>query len=244
MRAAVYRVLYGEDFIEESIRSVLDSVDKVYVFWTDKVWGGCTEVVYNGETIQFPKKFDASIEIVKSINSNKISLIENYQPTPLNQYTHLVNDYVKAESVLLVEPDQVMNNAEEAFELFEAVNVRCAAVPQIEYWKTREYRIPDRNRCGPIFWKPPLPSTAPNGLPTTGKVSYLKSGAHNYGFCVSEKVMYWKHLTAIAFSSVIDDSIPREDWYEEVWKKWVPEMENLEISKHFPSAIPYAYKIR
>ena len=244
MRTAIYRILYGEDFIDESIASILDSVDKIYVFWTNKVWGGCESVVYNGEEIKFPERFDDSVDKVKKVKSDKIQLVEDYYLTPQGQHTYLTKKHDIHGTVLLIEPDQIMEDAEGAFNQFEQSEFSCAAVPQIEYWKTREYRIPDRNRPGPILWKTPLPPTAPNGMPYGTKVPYVSSIAHNYGFCVSEKVMYWKHLTALAFSSVIGDSLPREEWYEDVWKKWTPDMKNLEISKNYPAAIPYAYKIR
>lgn len=236
-------MLYGEDFIEKSIRSVIDAVDTVYVFWTNKVWGGCTEVEYKGETIKFPEKFDDAVEIIKNIGSPKIKLIEHYHPTPRGQFTELVNNHVTEGIVLLIEPDQVMDDAKGAFDYFETLDFRCACLPQIEYWKSEEYAIPQRNRPGPIFWTRPLEDTAPNGLPLSHNVPFLPFGAHNYGFCVSDKTMYWKHLTAMAFSPVIGDSRPRPDWYEEVWLKWTPEMRDLEISLGHEKAIPYAIKI-
>lgn len=242
--AAVYRVLYGEDFIEESIHSVLNAVDKVYVFWTNKVWGDCKAVKYNGEIVKFPEKFDNAVEIVKGIDSPKIELIEHYHPTPHGQFTELVNHYVDADVVILIEHDQIIEDARTALDEFNSSDRIAATLPQIEYWKTKEYRIPDRYRPGPIFWKTPLPHTRPNGAPGWVLPWLQSTIAHNYGFCVSDKTMYWKHLTALAFSPKIGDSLPREDWYEEVWLKWTPEMENLEISKNHPTAIPRAYKIR
>jgi hypothetical protein len=56
--------------------------------------------------------------------------------------------------------------------------------------------------------------------------------------------MYWKHLTALAFSRIVGDSLPNESWYEEKWLNWNPitNNRNLEISLGYewtiPSAIP------
>ncbi len=242
-RAAIYRVLYGEDFIRQSIEAILDSVDDVYVFWTNTVWGSPRSVKYLGEEVEFPEMFDDVVNVVKSIDSPKIHLIEDYYPSPHNQFTYLANNFVTADTLVLIEHDQVIRDPEQAFEEFEESGAKTAAMPQIEYWKTPEYRIPQRNRPGPIFWRPPLTETRPNGVPTNGFLAILSQEAQNFGFCVSDKTMYWKHLTALAFSPIIGDSIPYEGWYEEVWKKWTPEMRNLEISKNARSAIPYAFKI-
>ena len=240
-RAAVYRVLYGEDFIRRSIESVIDAVDEVYVFWTNKVWGDCTEVKYKGEIIQFPDKFDSAVDEVKSIGSPKIKLVEYYQPSPRNQFTNLINNFVDADVVAIVEHDQIFNDAKAAFKDFEASGRKVAAMQQVEHWKTEEYRIPQRRRAGPVFWRPPLPSTSPGGLPVKWE-HWLNGTVKNLGFCVSDKTMYWKHLAAIAFSAKIMDSPPREDWYDEVWLKWHPEMKNLEIAEGCSSAIKHAYK--
>ena len=244
MRAAVYRVLYGEDFIEESIRSVLGAVDKVYVFWTNRVWGDCKSVVYKGEEIHFPDKFDDVVDKVRAIKSDKIQLIEDYYPKPTDQFTYLTKKYDIQGTTLLIEADQVMENAKDALDQFEQTKFSNAAVHQIEYWKTRNYRIPPRKRSGPVMWKTSLPPTRANGAPRGRKIEYVSSMAHNYGFCVSEKAMYWKHLTTLAHSSFIGDTPPREEWYEEVWKKWTPDMKNLEISKGCESHIPYAYRVK
>ena len=241
-RAAVYRMLYGAEYILDSIDSVHDAVDYIYVFYTNRVWGNCTEVIYKGETVKFPHQFDNAVELIEERNSQKIRLVEDYYPTPHNQYTYLVNNFVLGDTVLLIEPDQVIPDAEKAFREFESRDDKVAAMRQIEFWKTKEYRIPERPRPGPIFWRPPLPETLPNGAPKNN-IPRLDSIAHNYGFCVSDSVMYWKHLTALAFSPVIGDSRPRPDWYEEVWLKWTPEMENLEISMGHEKAIPHAIKI-
>lgn len=66
----------------------------------------------------------------------------------------------------------------------------------------------------------------------------------NFGYAFSPKTMYWKHMTALAFSQKIGDSVPNEDWYEEKWIKWDYERnnENLEVSKGYEHLIPLAEK--
>ncbi len=73
----------------------------------------------------------------------------------------------------------------------------------------------------------------------------LSVSVHRFGFAVSEKVMYWKHLLSIAAARKSGDSVPSEDWYEEKWLKWDYEShnENLEIQEQDKTvilkAIPY-----
>ena len=70
-----------------------------------------------------------------------------------------------------------------------------------------------------------------------------KTGCYNFGFCLNEKTMEYKHKAALHFSSQIGDSVPAQNWYEEKWLRWTPETTNLEPSRnhtHFiPKAEPY-----
>ena len=109
---AIYRCLYGEDFIQESIKSISGHADKIFVFWDDAPWGNATECVYKGETIKFPEKLDNVVEKIKGLNDPKIELIYDHQDTNDNQLTHFVNDiilpnYEKPSMILFLEADHV-----------------------------------------------------------------------------------------------------------------------------------------
>ena len=254
MRYAVYRCLYGEDYIQESIKSIEKYVDKIFIFWTNKAWGDTTQVKYNKETVIFPKKFDSIIDKIKKLNNNKIIFIEAYTKAPHNQLTQFINtlllpDYEKPDTLIIPEVDHVFrkDQIEDAINQFESSTYTVATTNQIELWKTHEYHIPKRGRKGTMFWNMknisefPVTDTAGdsiNGQPT------LNAFNHNFGFAVSEKVMYWKHLTALAFSSVVRDSAPNPGWLDNIWKTWDLETnnKNLEISIGAESRIPYAMK--
>ena len=55
--------------------------------------------------------------------------------------------------------------------------------------------------------------------------------------------MYWKHLTAIAFSQKIRDFPPNENWYDK-WLNWTIDGNNkdLEISQGYEHTVPYAMR--
>ena len=247
MRYAIYRLLYGEDFIKESIESIIDYVDKVFVFWDDTPWGDVTHVTYKGDILEFPKPIDGALARAMSLSSAKVHFIKDHVYSPRNQFTHLVNDMVlnwdRPEDIIILEADHVFvrGQLELALEHWGCGFAR-ARIPQVELWRTPLWSIPDRGRTGAVLWDmtcfEKLPQTSTQG--DTVLMAPLVGHVHNLGFCVSETAMYYKHLLALAFSKKIRDSIPNEDWYENKWLNWEPSMTNLEISKGHEADIPFA----
>ena len=251
----VYRALYGEDFVQYSIRSILPYVDKVFVFWDDTPWGDVQSCNYKGEQIVFPKKFDSTVELIGYMNEPKITLLYDHRFNNVNQFTHLVNQrilpgYEKPDEILVIEVDQVFrkDEIEKAFTEFRECNLLCAKTRQVEVWRGFDYRVPEREyRTGAVLWNlRDLDKLPPTQRQAEGEgMQSLQAKVHNFGFAISPKVMYWKHLTALAFSQIIGDSQPNEAWLEDKWLSWHPETNNsnLEISKGFehviPKVIPY-----
>jgi hypothetical protein len=242
MIVAFYRVLYGEDYINASIQSIIDEVDKVVIFLSDKPWGDPKQVTYLGQTIKFPPKFDNTEEQVALLNNPKIEIVKHYSPTPSNQHKLLMEEltrmYGKIDLFIAIEPDMIhtkglIDNTAEYY-----------CLSQVEFWKYYNYRIPQRGRPGPIYYKKIPESTRFNGIPTKEHIVRIPQEelTYNMGFACSTKTMINKHLTALAFSRLIGDSVPNERWLKDVWMKWHEDMENLAISRHNPQAIPRAYR--
>jgi hypothetical protein len=256
-RYAIYRILYGEDFIQESITSIQKYVDRVLIFWTTKPFGSVSKVVYKGKTVQLPKKFDNVLEKIRELNLPHVDLIPAHYDNNDNQFTDIVNNriiphYPKPGTVIIIESDMVFRDdqATSAIEEFESSKFQYASTDMIELWKTPYYRCSEdsRKHMGVVFWN----LNNLNKMPPTRKHANLhfppprlKSFVHNFGFCFSEKNMYWRILAAIAYSRYLKDSLPNEDWYEDVWLAWDYEKnnKNLEISKKhshlIPRAVPY-----
>lgn len=251
-KVAIYRVLYGEDFIQESIRSVLPYVDRVFVIKAERPWGNTEGVNYNGVWVPWPEKFDNTREKIIEINDPKIEIIDDYWPTPKGQLTHIVNDLVlpkcKPFEIVFIEPDHVFSEeeAKKAFDGFSCYSGTQASTQQVELWKTPAFRIPERpNRTSVVFHRiygSPMGDTGFNGA--SEGIHRLSARVHNLGFCLSEKIMYWKHLTGLAFGSIIGDSLVNPEWYEKKWLNWdlATNNQNLEISLGFEWAIPNAYQ--
>jgi hypothetical protein len=67
---------------------------------------------------------------------------------------------------------------------------------------------------------------------------------YNFGYCISPQNMYWKIIVSLAFTTVVNDSVPDENWYSDTWLTWDYEKNNhdLEISKNYRNHLPRAEK--
>jgi tetratricopeptide (TPR) repeat protein len=250
---AIYRCFNGEDYIQESIKSISDKVDKIFVFSDDTPLGNAAECLYKGQRIPFPKQIDGVVEKIKELDNPKIELLYDHQDTNDNHLTHFLNDiilpkYEKPSIVLYMEVDHVFRNDQlkSAIDEFILQDYVFATAGQIDIWKNMHYRLPERNdKVGAVFCNlsklRKMPITLKHG--GIAVMPRLDACVHSFSFAVSEKAMYWKHLLSIAFSQKFGGSAPYEDWYEEKWLKWDYETnnENLDISEQYkiPSAIPY-----
>lgn len=251
MMIGIYRVLYGADFVVESIRSILPHVDKVIVYQAPRPWGVSTGAHYRGEWVSWPAKFDDLSDRVLGMNEPSVEIVDNYYPTPFGQYEHIINNlllpnYPKLSDVVTMEPDWVWAPAEAEWAFSEWASrshLNQAHSRQIEMWRTCDWRTPERlGRATPSFQRVGVRAPAPNLLTPSHE---LGGSVYNLGFCASEATLRWKHLTGIAFTAEIKDCAPNPDWFEEKWKKWNPVTNNtnLEISLgleyKIPCAIPY-----
>src|SRR6185369_15649786 len=113
---AIYRILYGEDFVQESIRSVLPYVDRVVVAKAERPWGKSEGVLWDGEWVPWPTKFDNTREKIAELREPRVEVIVDYWPEPANQHQHIVNHIVLpkylADEVVFIEPDHVFSEAE------------------------------------------------------------------------------------------------------------------------------------
>ena len=255
---ALYRCLYGEDFVQESIQSIEPYVDKIFIFWTDKAWGDATFAMYKGQRVDFPPdgKFDRIRDKLASLEvefPDKIRLQHDHAVNNRNQFTHLVNDrilphYPKPDILIMMEVDYVWrkDQIEAALKEFKALGVQHASSSQVELWKTFGYQAirNDKTRKAAMFWN----MTYLDRMPPTNRHAdaagwvRLQSFVHNLGFCASANTIYWKHLTAIGYCQKIGDSTPNESWYDDVWRTWDVETNNrnLEMSAGYEALIPHA----
>ena len=251
---AVYRILYGEDFVQESIRSIEDIVDRVFVFWDDTPWGDVTSCMYKGVRVEYPVPVDNVKGKIEELKSPKVEMIYDHVKTNIGQFTHLVNDlilpdYDRPEIVFQIEPDHVLrkDQADNLIPEFESLKESPVTTPQVSLWRVPSYHIPMINP-GLMLWD----LRKYKVIPPTGRHANLKGPPrrmktfnHNLGACITARSMYWKHLLCIGFSPVIGDTLPSESWYEEKWLGWDPLGNNADLhpstghESTWPKAIPY-----
>ena len=221
MRYAIYRIHYGLDFLGKSIESVIDEVDKVFVFWSKRPWfKQCKDLPpLNENVLEFCKKYD------------KVIVIEKEFDLPENQfkkmYDHVVSEYSKPDQVLMMEPDMVWDR-ETLSEVWKLKDNEIS-FNQIEFWKNEDWYI-KRDRPGPTLWNV-APHNTMKGCWASKQKTHETLKCYNYGFCLSPEVMKYKHEVAIQSSKYYGDSLPSKEWYEEKWLNWTPETRDLEISE-------------
>jgi hypothetical protein len=255
-RWAIYRIHYGNDFLKQSIDSIKHYVDKVFVLYSLKPWVVKDTVNYLGQEIPMPPLHEDVQQFLYD-NYGHRQRVEYFQAevsTPLNQFRHYYDVCVKLmkhepDTVLFMEPDMVFYRpAVETLyrELEYRTDIPCIGTTQIELWKNEEYRVPQRDRIGPMIWKPSRDRNFKTHFGTWHPDrKYVSSTIQNYnfGFCLNAQTMFYKHLTAINFSAAIGDSIPSQEWYRDKWLNWTPLTEDLEISANYkhtiPKAVPY-----
>ena len=230
---AIYRIHYGLDFLGKSIESVIDEVDKVFVFWSKQPWYKKCENLppLNENVLDFCKKY------------NKVTVIEKEFDLPDNQfklmYDEVVSRYPKPEQTLMMEPDMIWDK-EELKKVWKLKDNEIS-FNQIEFWKNEEWYI-KRDRPGPTLWNG-TPESTGKGCWSSKNKTHDKIRCYNYGFCLSPEVMKYKHEVAIQSSKYYGDSNPSVEWYEKKWLNWTPETEDLEISEahrhYIKKALPY-----
>lgn len=261
---AIYSsVLYGADFIEESIRSVLPIVDHVYVVLMQRPWGNTDGVIYKGEWIPWPNRFDNTHERVMNMKECRVSVHDAQKRTPWNRWGFALDRVLAAhhlvrreplDEVVFIDPDCVFGDgeAERARREWDAHPEYTWAAPQHhEHWRSPAWRIERQPRSMVRFIRgdlnlhkfPDPPGSRPmHRLPVEHA---LQARVHNFGFSVSPQAMRWKHLTAIAFSPIVGESPPSESWLDEKWLAWHPVTNNRDLEPAagcagaIPRAVPY-----
>lgn len=249
-------VLYGSDFVEDSIRSILPVCDDVYVVMVGRPWGDTTGVVYKGDWVPWPEKFDDSRERVAAMNEPRVHIIDNYWPLPHTQCLHAMNDLVlplykdvrAIGDVLIMSSDCVFEqgNLEQLMRSWRkyAHAGAWAYATQRELWRTPAWTFERRqqrssvNLHRPVSW----PTKWPRGGLQPTPIPMLEGTVHSFGFCMSPAATRWKMLTAMAYAPIVGESPPNEDWFEKKWLSWHPVMNNrnLEISARSESDISHA----
>ena len=252
MNIAIYRIHYGLDFLDASIKSIREHVDRIYIFYSNRAWVNKPTVNYLGETMAMlepPENVLAHLEKKYKFDL-KVKYANHECSTPKNQFANLYEEAVSLEgcnpaSVLFIEPDMIFtgHHIKDLYKTMRYANIDCLSSNQVEIWRLHEnniYRIPYRNRLGATLWNT---RKNPDIKTHFGTYDLEKQNVldecfnYNLAFCFNARTMLYKHLTAIQFSEEIGDSIPSQSWYRDKWLAWTPETTDLEIAERWKHLI-------
>ena len=110
---AIYRLHYGLDFLKQSVSSIINNVDKIFIFYSMNPWVKQDFVKYRNQEIKFPKNPEDIQNFLLNNFKNEKIIIKNYEcDTPLNQFGKLYDISCKISSskpkyVLFMEPDML-----------------------------------------------------------------------------------------------------------------------------------------
>jgi len=257
---------YGTEFLIQSINSIIESVDHVFVFYSMRPWCGTgTQIQYLGKTVTIPTLHEdvRSLMCANFSNKSKVTWHQYECETPRNQFRNLYDianvhakhmGYRQIETALLMEPDMIFVNDDADKFITATINsaAQSLSIHQIELWsiladhsrqKVIIYRIPGRPRLGPTCWNTKNEDDSwTTEFGTYNSNTEVFGGIENYnvGFLYNKETMLYKHLTAIGFSAKIGDSIPSDVWFEDKWTNWTPDKIDLEIAEKWRYTIKKA----
>jgi hypothetical protein len=267
---AFYRILYGADFLKESLDSIYHHFDKIIFFYTNKVWKGIESVTYFGKQIYIPHAIDNSLDIIHHYATHhdpdsKISLFNDYFDSPANQITHLINNKIMTnynpELIVYIEPDEVWRQDHIKRLLQKPKENRRVLgynVSRIEFWKSHQHAfryeswrqrlyVMNNTAYGGAVNRRSLPFTNCGGSEQNQTVNCPDCDLHHFAYACSPRTVFWKHIICRGFSPGID-SQANENWFEEKWLKWSEnnQIENLcpsiGFEKNIPKVLPYKFE--
>ena len=109
---AIYRLHYGLDFLKQSVSSIINNVDKIFIYSMNP-WVKQDFVKHRNQEIKFPKNPEDIQNFLLNNFKNEKIIIKNYEcDTPLNQFGKLYDISCKISSskpkyVLFMEPDML-----------------------------------------------------------------------------------------------------------------------------------------
>lgn len=236
---AIYRLLYGSDFIGESLSSIYNHVDKILCFVGHEMFGGQRIINYFGHDVYLPHDIDGLTHAINNWKkhndpADKVKVLFNPYATLLKgQLQRMVNDeviprYPDTTHILFVESDEVWHE-DTLPQLFKAATTSDAdeflAQPLL-FWRTPSYvsaRFNPYCVLRALKGRKQIGLTGHALMSAGNDVKKLDTGlkVHNFGFAAGERTIFWKHLTALSFSRDLKlDSPPREEWFEGVWRPW------------------------
>jgi len=237
---AIYRLLYGSDFIGESLASIYPHCERILCFVGREMFGGRRTIKYFGHDVYLPHDIDGLTDAIhawKAANDpdNKVRVLPNPHATLLKgQLQAMINGEVipryDPTHVLFVESDEVWheNTIKTLFQIAQESDAdEIMAAACYLFWRSYKYCSTRTNPYAVMRALKGRKNIGPTGHALGSAGNDVKRHnddrlkIHNFGFAASERTIFWKHLTGLSFGRDLNlDSPSREEWFEDVWRPW------------------------
>ena len=227
---AMYKLFFGEEWLEASVESIIDQVDWVVLAVSDRAWSDA------------PIEGDDLTQVIERLKSRFGSKILPFTGSWASQLQHVSDalDWIrrnlpKTTHVLYIDSDEVYTSEQAARLVGYAHDVRyttrALAVSLHTYFRTIYYRIDPPEPITPLALFPVFPGTR---FTTFRRVNirqmHVPVWMHHFSYVRRSDERIRAKLEAFK-----DDEALIPGWYENVWLKWTPE------TKDFHPTRPEAY---
>jgi len=230
MRLACLTLSYNdEDLIGAVIKNWQGIVEKHLVLHSDKPWHGKEE------------KPDRTEEIVKSFpHTEFIRLAWKNEAEQRNWGLARLYDF---DYVLIVDSDEFYTRKDQK-KILEKISDRsrfydnydCYRIANVRtYFKTTDYILDPPDTHKPVVAVNPKKILFKEArIPNTDYQILIDATLHHLSYCRSDekiksKLEHFEHYNQI-----------KKDWFEKVWLKWTPEMEDIRAYGHEKSKAKYS----
>lgn len=225
---AIYRVYYGSDWLKYAIRSVIDQVDNVVVFYNDKPWCRPTHVEWRGEKLPVPPYSpDGADKVLASMHHPKLHIINDNHPDQAGQSSHhveVVKEMFHPDVVMIASCDHVESEDVVKTVVGSGMHNRVVSTRPVTVWRWPHLRLPQRmDRPCTTFWD--LAAWG-GSVPFSELWQVREHGLvyhhHTFDmhFASHPNTMWWRCMLRDAQAQHLPDDSVREGWYENVWAKW------------------------
>lgn len=239
MRLAIMHGLYGEDFVQEAILSIVDQVDEVLFLWAETPWFGITEVekpgpVSGGFSTKVPCPVDNMLFRAMQLSHPKVRF-QKFSPVYDVFTMHFAAlEYIPRTTTYViftngVDVIQCEGNIDKAIEEMRLGEKPAGIMRQRWAWKGLRHEAQMNTspsgslvyNMKEIGWNKQHLKNYFDENKMRGDSARLAATCWNVGFAYSYHTMKWRaEIRAAQVNAGMGYAMPRRDWVDGLWARW------------------------